>query len=79
MVTSLTHSRITSDEPILHSLDQHLQSLTTNQKAGVAIAALYTAIKPNNTNVSVNCNCSKLISTVEWPSHAAVSRLSFHP
>jgi hypothetical protein len=65
MVTSLTHSRNASDEPILHSLDQHLQSLSPNQKAGLAIAALYTAIKPKNTSVSVNCDCSKLISAVE--------------
>ena len=52
MVNCVSHSRNASDEAILHSLDQHLQSLTPNQKAGLAIAALYTATKQKNVSVS---------------------------
>jgi hypothetical protein len=35
------------------------------QKAGLAIVALYTATKPNNAKVSINCDCSKFQSAVE--------------
>lgn len=65
MVNCLSHSRITSDETILHHLNQHLQSLTTNQKAGLAIVALYTATKPKDASVSLNPHGSKFISAIE--------------
>lgn len=65
MVNCLSHSRITSDEPILHELDQYLQSLLTNQKAGLAIVALYTATKPKDASVSLNPYSSKFINSTE--------------
>ncbi len=65
MVNCVSHLRNASDEPILHHLDQQLQSLTPNQKAGLAIVALYTATKSKDTSVSLNPYSSNFISAVE--------------
>ena len=65
MVNCVSHSRNASDETILHSLDQHLQSLTLEQKAALAIAALYTATKPKDTSVSLNPHGGKFINAIE--------------
>lgn len=65
MVASLTYSRNLADEPILHHLDQQLQSLTPNQKAALAIAALYTATKSKDTSVSINPHSGKFINLIE--------------
>ena len=41
MVNCVTYLRNLADGVILHSLDQHLQSLTLEQKAGLVIALAY--------------------------------------
>lgn len=65
MGNSLSYSRNTSDETTLNSLDQQLQLLTLNQKAGLAIASLYTATKPKETSVSLNPHGGDFINAVE--------------
>lgn len=65
MVNCVSHSRNLADEVILHELDQHLQSLLTNQKAGLAIVALYTATKPKDASVSLNPHGNKFINSIE--------------
>ena len=42
-----SHSLNSKDEPVLQQLETHLQHLSQNKKAAIAIAALYEATEPN--------------------------------
>lgn len=65
MVNSLSHSCNTSDELKLHYLDQQMQFLTLEDKATLAIIALYTVARTKDISVFFYPNGSKFINVVE--------------
>lgn len=53
-----TYSRHPNDEPTLQQLETHLQHLSLDNKAALAIAALYEAIEPQAISFDYNCDRS---------------------
>ena len=47
MLNLTSHSLKEKDEPTLQQLQNHLQSLSQDKKAAIAIAALYEATEPD--------------------------------
>ena len=55
-----SYSLNVKDEPILQQLETHLQHLSQNKKAAIAIAALYEATEPTTVDFDHVCDrCSK--------------------
>lgn len=54
----ISHSRHPQDEPVLQQLEFHLQCLSSDTKAALAIAALYEATKPEAISFDYNCDRS---------------------
>ena len=48
MLNLTSHSFNQKDEPVLQQLQTHLQHLSQDKKAAIAIAAIYEATKPSN-------------------------------
>jgi hypothetical protein len=53
----ISHSLNPKDEPILQQLEIHLQSLSQDKKAAIAIAALYEATEPDEIYFDYICDC----------------------
>ena len=51
-----SHSLNSKDEPILHQLETHLQYLSQDKKAAIAIAALYEATEPSAVDFDHICD-----------------------
>ena len=55
-----SHSLDSKDEPILQQLETHLQYLSQDKKAAIAIAAIYEATEPSAVDFDHVCNsCPK--------------------
>ena len=52
-----SHSFNQKDEPILQQLQNHLQYLSQDKKAAIAMAAIYEATKPNAVDFDHVCDC----------------------
>ena len=60
MLNLISHSLNQKDEPTLQQLETHLQHLSRDKKAAIAITALYEAIKPRTVDFDHVCNpCPK--------------------
>ncbi len=60
-----TYSRHADDEPVLQQLEKHLQCLSFDKKAALAIAALYEATEPQAISFDYNClRCSNFNKSV---------------
>jgi hypothetical protein len=53
----ITHSLNPKDEPTLQQLETHLQHLSQDKKAAIAITALYEATKPAAVDFDHICDC----------------------
>ena len=56
MLNLISHSLNQKDEPVLQQLQNHLQHLSQNKKAAIAIAALYEATEPTAVDFDHVCN-----------------------
>jgi hypothetical protein len=52
-----SHSLNPKDEPVLQQLQNHLQYLSQDKKASIAIAALYEATEPSAVDFDHVCDC----------------------
>ena len=60
MFNLISHSLNPKDEPVLQQLETHLQHLSQEKKAAIAITALYEATKPNAVDFDHVCDsCPK--------------------
>lgn len=60
MLNLTSHSLNQKDEPTLQQLEIHLQNLSQNKKAAIAIAALYEATEPATVDFDHVCDrCPK--------------------
>ena len=60
MLNLTSHSLNPKDEPILQQLETHLQYLSQNKKAAIAIITLYEATEPSAVDFDHICNrCPK--------------------
>jgi hypothetical protein len=57
MLNLTSHSLNPKDEPVLQQLQNHLQYLSQDKKAAIAIAALYEATEPNEIYFDYVCDC----------------------
>ncbi|PSB24887.1 hypothetical protein [Chlorogloea sp. CCALA 695] len=68
-----SHSLNVKDEPVLQQLETHLQHLSQDKKAAIAIAALYEATEPSAVDFDHICNCcshfNKAIALLQNLSH----------
>ncbi len=55
MLNLISHSFNPKDEPVLQQLETHLQYLSQDKKAAIAIAALYEATEPSNIDFDHVC------------------------
>ena len=76
-----SHSLNPKDEPVLQQLENHLQYLSQDKKAAMAIAALYEATEPSNIDFDHVCApCPKfnkaiaLLQDLSKPGQLAVAR-----
>lgn len=64
------------DEPILQQLEIHLQNLSQDKKAAIAIAALYEATEPSAVDFDHVCDCcpnfNKSIALLQDLSHSGL-------
>ena len=56
MLNLISHSLNPIDEPILQQLQNHLQHLSNDKKAAIAIAALYEAVEPDEIYFDYVCD-----------------------
>ena len=59
-----SYSRHQEDEPTLQQNETHLQCLSFDNKAALAIAAFYEATKPDQIDFDYNYNCSSFNKSV---------------
>ena len=60
MLNLISHSLNQKDEPILQQLQNHLQHLSQNKKAAIAMTAIYEATKPRTVDFDHVCDpCPK--------------------
>ena len=57
MLNLTSHSLNPQDEPILQQLQNHLQYLSQDKKAAIAIIALYEATEPSAVDFDPVCDC----------------------
>ncbi len=57
MFNLTSHSLNPKDEPTLQQLQNHLQYLSQDKKAAIAMAALYEATEPSAVDFDHICNC----------------------
>ena len=76
-----SHSLNSKDEPVLQQLETHLQHLSQDKKAAIAIAAIYEATEPSNIDFDHVCDpCPKfnkaiaLLQDLSKPGLLAVAR-----
>ena len=76
-----SHSLNSKDEPVLQQLETHLQHLSQDKKAAIAIAAIYEATEPRNIDFDHVCDpCPKfnkaiaLLQDLSKPGLLAVAR-----
>ena len=81
MLNLTSHSLNPKDEPVLQQLENHLQYLSQDKKAAMAIAALYEATEPSNIDFDHVCApCPKfnkaiaLLQDLSKPGQLAVAR-----
>ncbi len=71
-----SHSFNTKDEPTLQQLQTHLQYLSQDKKAAIAIAALYEATEPSAVDFDHVCDCcpkfNKAIALLQDLSHSGL-------
>ncbi len=73
MFNLISHSLNPKDEPVLQQLETHLQHLSQDKKASLAIAALYEATEPSAVDFDHICDCcpkfNKAIALLQDLSH----------
>ena len=73
MLNLTSHSLNPKDEPTLQQLQNHLQHLSQDKKAAIAIAALYEATEPNAVDFDYVYDCcphfNKAIALLQDLSH----------
>jgi hypothetical protein len=81
MFNVTSYSLNPKDEPVLQQLENHLQHLSQDKKASIAIAALYEATEPSAVDFDHVCNrCPKfnqaiaLLRNLSKPGLLAVAR-----
>ena len=81
MLNLTSHSLNPKDEPTLQQLETHLQHLSQNKKAALAIAAIYEATEPSAVDFDHVCDfCPKfnkaiaLLQNLSKPGLLAVAR-----
>ncbi len=57
MIPLTTFSRHHQDEPILQQLQNHLQHLSQEQRAAIAMTAIYEATEPSAVDFDHICDC----------------------
>jgi len=81
MLNIISYSLNVKDEPILQQLEIHLQHLSQDKKAAIAIAALYEATEPSAVDFDHVYNCCphfnksiSLLQDLSKPGLLAVAR-----
>ena len=81
MLNLTSHSLNAKDEPTLQQLENHLQHLSQDKKAAIAMAAIYEATEPSAVDFDHVCNfCPKfnkaiaLLQNLSKPGLLAVAR-----
>jgi len=65
MLNLTSHSLNQKDEPTLQQLEIHLQNLSQNKKAAIAMTAIYEAIEPTAVDFDYVCNrCPKFNKSI---------------
>ena len=57
MLNLISYSLNIKDEPVLHQLETHLQYLSQDKKAAIAMAAIYEATEPSAVDFDHVCDC----------------------
>ena len=64
MLNLTSHSFNQKDEPILQQLEIHLQYLSQDKKAAIAMAAIYEATEPTAVDFDHVCDCCPHLNKV---------------
>lgn len=65
MLNLTSHSLNQKDEPVLQQLETHLQHLSQDKKAAIAISALYEATEPSTIHFDYICDrCPNLNQSI---------------
>ena len=76
MLNLTSHSLNPKDEPVLQQLENHLQPLSQDKKAAIAIAAIYEATEPSAVDFDHVCDrCpkfNKAIALLQDLSHSGL-------